>query len=468
VIDRPHQEGAARIAAAVRARAVSATELARDALARIERHDRWVNAYTDVTRDRALADAAAVDAAVAAGHDPGPLAGVPFAAKNLFDIAGLVTRAGSLIERDKPPAGADAWCVDRLRAAGGVCLGALNMDEYAYGFTTENPHDGPTRNPHDTAVARSAGGSSGGSGAALAAGLATLTLGTDTNGSIRVPASVCGVWGLKPTYGRLSRRGCFPFVSSLDHVGPLARGVADLAAAYNALLGRDPADPAQADQPPQPVAIDPDWQGVRVARLGGHFAANGQPEAQHAADAVARALGGQAVIDLPDAEAARAAAFLITGAEGGAFHLPSLRTRPDDFGPLARDRLRAGALIPAAWVVHAQKLRRVFRDQARAVFRDHDILVAPATPASAQPIGTEWLEVGGQRIKLRPSFGVFTQPISCIGLPVIAAPVRPAAGAMPIGVQLIAAPWREDLLFQAAAALERAGLCAAPLAEGYA
>jgi Asp-tRNA(Asn)/Glu-tRNA(Gln) amidotransferase A subunit family amidase len=276
------------------------------------------------------------------------------------------------------------------------------------------------------------------------------------------------VWGLKPTYGRLSRRGCFPFVASLDHVGPLARGVADLAAAYNALLGHDPADPAQADQPPQPVAIDPDWTGARVARLGGYFAANGQPEAQQAADAVARALGAQAVIDLPDAEAARAAAFLITGAEGGAFHLPSLRTRPDDFGPLARDRLRAGALIPAAWVVHAQKLRRVFRDQARAVFRDHDILVAPATPASAQPIGTEWLDVEGQRIKLRPSFGVFTQPISCIGLPVIAAPVRPAAGAMPIGVQLIAAPWREDLLFQAAAALERAGLCAAPIAEGYA
>jgi Asp-tRNA(Asn)/Glu-tRNA(Gln) amidotransferase A subunit family amidase len=279
---------------------------------------------------------------------------------------------------------------------------------------------------------------------------------------------VCGVWGLKPTYGRLSRRGCFPFVSSLDHVGPLARGVADLAAAYNALLGRDPADPAQADQPPQPVAIDPDWQGARIARLGGHFAANGHAEAQIAADAVARALGGRAVIDLPDAEAARAAAFLITGAEGGALHLPSLRARPDDFGPLARDRLRAGALIPAAWVVHAQKLRRVFRDQLAAVFRDHDILVAPATPASAQPIGTEWLDIEGRRIKLRPSFGVYTQPISCIGLPVIAAPVRPAAGAMPIGVQLIAAPWREDLLFQAAAALEHAGLCAAPLAEGYA
>jgi amidase/aspartyl-tRNA(Asn)/glutamyl-tRNA(Gln) amidotransferase subunit A len=468
VTDRAHLASAGRLAAAVRAREVSASDIAAAALARIDAQDGWTGAYTDITRARALADAAAVDAVLAAGGDPGPLAGVPFAAKNLFDIEGVVTRAGSLIERERPPAAADAWCVAQLRAAGAVCLGALNMDEYAYGFTTENPHDGPVRNPHDTKTARSAGGSSGGSGAALAAGLATLTLGTDTNGSIRVPASVCGVWGLKPTYGRVSRSGCFPFVASLDHVGPLARGVADLALAYNALLGRDPADPAQSDRPALPVTLDPDWRGARVARLGGHFAANGRPEAQAAADAVAQALGATEVVDLPDAEAARAAAFLVTGAEGGALHLPSLRTRPDDFGPLARDRLRAGAMIPAAWVVQAQKLRRFFHAQALAAFSAHDILVAPATPACAQPIGTEWLEVAGGRVKLRPSFGVYTQPISCIGLPVIAAPVLPAAGSLPIGVQLIAAPWNENLLFQAAAALERAGICAAPVASAYA
>lgn len=462
-----HLASAAAIAAAVRAREVRAGEIAEAALARAARLNPRLNAYTAITDARARADARAVDDAIDAGRDPGPLAGVPFAAKNLFDIAGLTTLAGSAIERDAPPAARDAWVVARLREAGAVCLGALNMDAYAYGFTTENAAFGATVNPHDTATRRSAGGSSGGSGAAVAGGLATLALGTDTNGSIRVPASVCGIWGLKPTYGRLSRQGCFPFVASLDHVGPFARGVGDLALAYNALQGRDPSDQAQAERPAEPVTADAPWQGLRVARLGGYFARGGQPAVQAAADRVAHALGATAVLDLPDVAAARAAAFLITAAEGAALHLDRLRTRAGEFEPLSRDRLRAGALLPAAWVLHAQKLRAVFRDTLRAVFRDHDILVAPATPAVAQPLGQEWLEADGARVKLRPSFGVYTQPISFIGLPVLAAPVPGAEGPLPAGVQLIAAPWREDLLFQAAAKLERDGICAAPVAEGY-
>ena len=171
----------------------------------------------------------------------GPLAGVPFAVKNLFDIAGLPTLAGSKINRDRPPAAADATLVARLEAAGAVLVGALNMGEYAYDFTGENCHDGPSRNPHDTA--RMTGGSSGGSGAAVAGGLVPLALGSDTNGSIRVPSSFCGVFGLKPTYGRLSRAGSFPFVASLDHLGPLARTAGDLALAYDAMQGPDPARP---------------------------------------------------------------------------------------------------------------------------------------------------------------------------------------------------------------------------------
>jgi AtzE family amidohydrolase len=462
-----HVTGATRLAALVRAREVSAVAVARAAIARIRARDPEVNAFTEITEARALRDAAAVDAAIAAGTDPGPLAGVPFAAKNLFDIAGLTTLAGSIIERRRPPAAADAFCVAQMRAAGAVCVGALNMDEYAYGFTTENAHYGPSRNPHDTA--RIAGGSSGGSGAAVAAGLVPISLGTDTNGSIRVPASLNGVFGLKPTYGNLSRAGCMLFVPSLDHIGPFARSVADLGAAYDALLGQDAADPAQVRRTPQPVsAVLPNGiSGLRVARLGGHFARYGLSEAQRAADTVAAALGAGAVMELPDAAVARAAAFLITAAEGANQHLADLRERIDDFEPLTQNRLLAGALIPAQWVIHVQRLRAVFRAQAAALFADFDILVAPATPTPATPIGQEMLEADGATLPLRAGLGVYTQPISCIGLPVLAVPVQHAAGKLPIGVQLIAAPWQEAALFRAAAVLERDGVCAAPVAPAF-
>jgi AtzE family amidohydrolase len=463
----PHLADAADLAARVRARDITASELARAAITRIRARNPDVNAFTEITEARALHDAAAVDAKIAGGADPGPLAGVPFAAKNLFDIEGVVTLAGSVIERRNAPADADAFCVAQMRAAGAVCVGALNMDEYAYGFTTENAHYGPCRNPHDTG--RIAGGSSGGSGAAVAAGLVPISLGTDTNGSIRVPSSLNGVFGIKPTYGNLSRAGGVMFVPSLDHIGPFARSVTDLAAAYDALLGHDPNDPAQARRAPAPVsaALAAGIGDLRVARLGGHFARHGLPEAQMAADAVAHALAGAETVELTDAAAARAAAFLITASEGANQHLADLRERIDDFEPLTQNRLLAGALIPAQWLLHAQRLRAMFRDQAAALFADWDILVAPATPTAATPIGQEMLDADGATIPLRPNMGVYTQPISCIGLPVLAVPVQNAAGALPIGVQLIAAPWAEAKLFRAAAHLEREGVCAAPVAPAF-
>ena len=202
--------------------------------------------------DRALAEAAEVDRKIAWGVDPGPLAGVPFAVKNLFDIKGIPTLAGSIIRAKAPPPEKDATAVESLNAAGAVLLGALNMDEFAYGFTTENSHYGTTRNPHDLTCV--AGGSSGGSAAAVAAGMVPLTLGSDTNGSIRVPSSFCGIFGLKPTYGRLSRHGAFLFVSSLDHVGPFARSVEDLASAYDVLQGSDPNDPVCTERQPEPCS----------------------------------------------------------------------------------------------------------------------------------------------------------------------------------------------------------------------
>lgn len=463
-----HSLDAATMAARVRAGTLSATQAVQAALTRVAALNPAINAFTGVLAERALARAAAIDAAVALGENPGPLAGVPFAAKNLFDVAGVVTLAGSIIEKRKSPATHDGFAVAALERAGAICVGTLNMDEYAYGFTTENSHYGACRNPHD--LSRVAGGSSGGSGASVAAGLVAISIGTDTNGSIRVPASLCGIWGIKPTYGRLSRAGGMMFVPSLDHVGPFARSVADLALAYEAMQGEDKADPAQSWRGMQSVSgvLDSGLTGLRIARLGGHFAHNGMGCAQEAAGRVADALGATVTVEISQAAAGRAAAFLITASEGANQHLQDLQTRANDFEPHTRDRLIAGALLPAQWVIHAQRVRSHYRDQMMALFTDWDVLIAPATPAPAMPIGQAMLEADGQSVPLRASFGVYTQPISAIGLPVIAAPLQNAYGSLPIGVQLIAAPWAEDKLFRVAAELERQGLCSAPIAPGFA
>ncbi len=230
---------------------MSALGVTEAALARIAKRDPVLNSFTDVTAERARAKARAIDADIAAGKNAGPLAGVPFAVKNLFDVQGLSTRAGSKINRDLKPSPRDATLIERMEAAGAVLIGALNMGEYAYDFTGENVHDGPSRNPHDPT--RMTGGSSGGSGGAVGGRLVPIALGSDTNGSIRVPSSFCGIFGLKPTYGRLSRARSFPFVASFDHLGPFARSVGDLALAYDAMQGPDADDAACTTRAPEPV-----------------------------------------------------------------------------------------------------------------------------------------------------------------------------------------------------------------------
>ncbi len=402
------------------------------------------------------ASARRVDADIAAGKNVGPLAGVPFAVKNLFDVAGLTTIAGSKINRDLPPATHDAPLIARLEANGAILVGALNMGEYAYDFTGENVHDGPSRNPHD--VTRMTGGSSGGSGGAVASGLVPLTLGSDTNGSIRVPASFCGIFGLKPTYGRLSRAGTFPFVSSFDHLGPLARTTEDLALAYDAMQGADPADPVQAPRPDEPScgSLHNGIAGLRLAIAGGYFEQGRSAAASAAMSQVARALGATWTIHLPEVARARAAAYIITAAEGSALHLDRLRERAGEFDPAVRDRLLAGAMIPAGAVIRAQKLRRWYQRQVLALFQECDIILAPATPCTAPKLGDTLLDLGTQKVLLRPNIGLFTQPFSFIGLPVVTVPVQ--LSPLPIGVQIVAAPWREDLALRVAHHLERAGV----------
>ncbi len=448
---------ATAIAASVNEGRASATEMVQAALDRIARHNPALGAFTDVVAERALAQAAS--------GPVGPLAGVPFAVKNLFDIAGLPTRAGSMINRTKPAATADAALVARLEGAGAILVGALNMGEYAYDFTGENAHDGPSRNPHDPA--RMSGGSSGGSGSAVAGGLVPLALGSDTNGSIRVPSSLCGIWGLKPTYGRLTRHGTFPFVASFDHLGPFARCVADLAACYDAMQGPDPADPACARRAAAPVLelIDEGAAGLRIAVAGGYFQRGLSPEAAAALQGAAAALGATREIDLPGAARARAAAYIITATEGAALHLDRLCRDPAAFDPAVRDRLLAGALLPAALVTQAQKFRRRFQADMLALFDQVDIILAPATPCTAPLLGQQSFEMDGEMVPVRANLGLFTQPISFIGLPVAAVPV--ARPGLPIGVQVIAPPWREDLALRVARALERDGVCAAKQPQGW-
>ena len=292
-------------AAAIRSGNLTATAATQSALERIAARDGKINAFTLVTRERALAEAAAIDARRATGEVLPPLAGVPYAVKNLFDIDGVTTLAGSKINRDLPPATRDCFLIERMHTAGAVLVGALNMDEYAFGFTTENTHYGATKNPHDTT--RIAGGSSGGSAAAVAAGMVPLTLGTDTNGSIRVPSSLNGIFGIKPTYGRLSRRGTFPFVHSLDHVGPFARNTADLAAAYEALQGLDAEDPAQAKKTVEPTSMcfAKGVSDLRISAAGAYFNDNAGPDAREAVRIVREALAINSEVILPEAARAR-------------------------------------------------------------------------------------------------------------------------------------------------------------------
>lgn len=451
---------ATALASQIRSGQLSAMTLIPAFLDRISSRNPELNAYTLVTINRALNRARDIDRQVAAGLDPGPLAGVPFAVKNLYDIDGYTTLAGARINADNPPAQRDALLIQRLEAAGAVLLGALNMGEYAYDFTGENCHYGNCHNPWRRD--HMSGGSSSGSGSAGAAGLAPIALGSDTNGSIRVPASLCGLFGLKPTYGRLPRTGTYPFCDSLDHLGPLARSARDLALTFDVLQGADHSDHACAGRATLPTrtTLALGAGALRMARLGGHFATAAWPQADAAMDKVCRALDIRTTVEWPLAAAARAAAYLITNCEGSALHLPRLQTRLQDFDPDTRDRFVAGTALPAQWYIRAQQVRQHCHQAALELFRHTDILLAPATPCTAPPMGTKWLTINGEPQLLRPNLGLFTQPVSAIGLPSVVVPTLDEDTGMPIGVQIIAAPWREDLCLRIAQALEAEGFAA--------
>ncbi|AFZ00265.1 Asp-tRNA(Asn)/Glu-tRNA(Gln) amidotransferase GatCAB subunit A [Calothrix sp. PCC 6303] len=452
---------AVAIASAVQTGKIAASQVIQRTLHQIQIGNKQLNCFTAITTESAFLDAERIDREIAAGKKPGVLAGVPFAVKNLFDIQGLTTLAGAKINSENPPATQDATAITKLKEAGAVLVGALNMDEYAYGFVTENSHYGTTHNPHD--ITRIAGGSSGGSAAAVAAGLVPISLGSDTNGSIRVPAALCGIYGLKPTYGRLSRGGVKLFSASFDHIGGFSTSIRDIAVIFDVLQGVDSRDPICSQLPPvktQHVASLNNIDGIKIAIASEYFSQKCEPEALAAVQKVADALGVKKYVSIPESHRARAAAFIITAVEGANLHFHNLKHRPQDFDPATRDRFLAGTLIPSQWYIQAQRFRRWYQNEVREIFQHVDVIIAPTTPIAAPLIGQETMLLDGEEILVRPYLGQFTQPLSFIGLPVLSVPIK-RTNALPLGVQIIAAPHHEAKILQVAGLLEKMGVISA-------
>ncbi|MEM8779828.1 MAG: AtzE family amidohydrolase, partial [Cyanobacteria bacterium P01_G01_bin.49] len=437
----------------IQSQEITAMSVIEQTLSQIKQKNPTLNCFTTVLKKAALKQAQHIDFEITQGNKSGILTGVPFAVKNLFNIAGITTLAGSKINAESPPARQDATAIKKLKQAGAILVGALNMDEYAYGFVTENSHYGATPNPYD--LTKIAGGSSGGSAAAVAANLVPFTLGSDTNGSIRVPAALCGVLGFKPTYGRLSRSGTILFSNSLDHIGPFARSVRDIAAIFDVLQGEDCDDPVCTNLPPQSCLnqLKNSINGLKIAIAGDYFQEGATTEALEVVGTVAKLLDTTTIIKIPEAHRARAAAYIITACEGANFHLNNLRSRPYEFDPATKDRFLAGALIPASWYVQAQRFRRWYRDKVRDIFQEIDVIIAPTTPYVATSLGQQTIIIDGEEILIRPNLGRFTQPLSFIGLPVLSFPIL-QQNKLPLGIQLIAAPYQESKLLQVAAFLE--------------
>jgi len=435
------------LAAALRARKVSSRELVTQSLREIERLDSKLNAFITVTREAALTEASARDEELARGIDRGPLHGIPIAHKDLMRTKGVRTTAGSKIFADYLPR-RDAAIVTKLREAGAVSLGKTGLHELAYGITSNNPHFGAIHNPWD--LTRIPGGSSGGSAAAVTAGILPFATGTDTGGSIRVPASFCGIVGLKPTFGRVNVRGVLPLGFSQDHVGPLTRTVRDAAIAFQAMAD-DPTDYV----PP----ADSDLTGLRIGLPQNFFMQQVDPEVEasvRAAFDTAAAAGGLVVdVKVPDMEALRSAAATCLLVEAASALRPFLDRRAD-FGADVLPMLDQGKSIPAIDYIEAQRTRRRIGRQFASLFEQVDCIFTPATPTTAPKIGQKALEIRGAAEEVRAAATRFTRGMNALGLPAISIPCGFSRSGLPIGLQMIAAARQDDLLLHAAAAMEDA------------
>jgi len=462
--------GIAEAAARIRARDLSPVELVEAYLARIGAEDGAVKAYITVLADSARRAAKAAEAEIAAGRYRGPLHGIPVGLKDIIQTKGVRTSCGSRILGAWRPE-TDATVVRRLAEAGAVALGKLNCHEFAFGPTGVNPHWGTPRNPWG--AGRMPGGSSSGSGAAVAAYLCAGALGTDTGGSVRIPAALCGIVGLKTTYGLVSRAGVVPLAWSLDTVGPLARSVEDAALLLGALAGHDPADPASARvRPPDyRAAVGREVRGLRVGIPGGFLFEQLEPDVRAAVEAAARAIEGLGValeeVALPRIAHAAAAVFAIISAEAMAYHEPWLRTRAAEYGADVRTRLLAGQFVLATQYLKAQRARRVITAEVEAALARVDALLLPTTPLAAPPVTAREASVQGATQDVRGWLTRCTRPFNLTGHPVLSLPCGLTGEGLPVGLSLVGRPFDEATLLRLGHAYEAVSPlrgCVPPLA----
>ena len=439
----------------IRRKEVSVQELVDDQLTRLKSLEPRLNAFITVTEEEARAAAENADRKLARGESPGPLYGVPMTLKDLFWTRGVLTTSGSKVSAAFVPQ-EDATTVARLREAGAVFLGKTNLHEFAYGISNVNPHYGPVRNPWNEE--RISGGSSGGSAASLAAGIGYGSVGTDTGGSIRIPSSLCGIVGLKPTYGLVSRYGVTPLAWSLDHVGPMARNVKDVAILFDVLAGYDPKDPTSRKRKLVSVSseIEEIPSGLLMAVHPGYFFEDLEPQVRKLVEAAVEdleELGLERIeVSIPEIEHQGTCRNVITFAEAASYHEPSLRERPEDYGPATRELLELGLLVRATEYLTAQRARRRIVEAFTEAFRGFDVLVSPTVPAPAPRIGEELLANGE---KLRPGLLRLPTPFNTTGFPAISVPCGFTPEGLPVGLQLAARPFHEKRLLQVAYAYEK-------------
>ena len=448
-------------ARALRERRVSAVELGEAALAAIERLNPKLNAFLLVTRERALERARLADRELAEGHDRGPLQGIPVALKDLFHMTGVATTGGSPLYAGLVPR-EDSTVVARLEAAGAVILGKLNLHELAYGITSDNPHFGAVRNPWNGA--HSPGGSSGGSGAAVASEMVFAAMGTDTGGSIRIPASFCGTVGIKPTYGRVSRHGVLPLGYTLDHVGPLARTARDAAAVLHAIAGRDPKDDSSSARPVTEYvpAEGCSIRGVKIGVPNNFYFDRVQEDVEASVrKAIARAegLGAEVLpVTVPDMAAVNAAARVILLGEASAVYHTEIAERRGEMGADVRALLDQGRLVAATDYINAQRLRRRMQAEFERLWDEVDCLMTPATPNAAPAIGETMLRFGGVEEDVRLASTRLVRGINLLGLPALSLPCGLTRTGLPVGLQVIGPRFAEGRILRIAAALEDSGL----------
>ena len=439
---------------------VSPVEVVRTYLERISGLDPTVRAFITVSADAALEAARAAESVLMAGHPVGPLHGVPWAPKDLYSTKGLRTTGGSKILGEWVPS-EDSTVVARLTRAGAIVLGKLNMHEFAYGPEGINAHSGDTRNPWSADAHRIAGGSSSGSGAAVAAALAPGSLGSDTGGSIRIPASLCGITGLKPTYGRVSRAGVLPLAWSMDHVGPMTRSARDCALMLSAIAGYDPADPTTSvlPVPDYGAALTGDVKGLRVGLLRAHFTDPAAPEVRAAVEGVAKQLeqGGALVddVNLTQVIHVATASAAIVASEALAYHAPWMRSRAQDYQPDVRERLRLGAFVNGAHYVRAQQIRALVAREIDEALARRDVLLAPATPLVAPVLGERETALGDGPSDVRAALLRCTRPFNFSGHPACAAPCGFTAAGLPIGAQIVGRPFDEATVLRVVDAYQR-------------